>query len=95
MSKFLISLVLILAGSKFSKGMPSTTYSGALEPVIELPPLMTISSAFPGVPSFEVTLTPAALPAKAWSKLTVAVLARSSTLILDTEPVKSFFLTAS
>ena len=45
--------------------MPLITYKGALEPVIELPPLTTILSAAPGVPSPDVTVTPAIRPAKA------------------------------
>jgi len=88
-----MSEVEIVAGSKSSSGKPLITYNGSLELVIELPPLTTIFKASPGVPSLELTFTPAILPVKASSKLATTAVCNSSVLTVETEPVKSFLAT--
>src|SRR5678809_1146284 len=70
-ASFNTSTVSISWTSKLDKspvGIPSTTYKGSEELVMELIPLMRTMGCVPGVP-LATTLTPATLPCKACVKL--------------------------
>ena len=60
---------------------------------MEFIPLILIVAPLPGAPEPCVTKTPAARPAKARSKEIEANLLKSSAFTVDTDPVKSLFLT--
>ena len=47
--------------------IPSTTYSGSLDPLREVTPLILIDTPAPGAALFDTTSTPAAAPVSIWS----------------------------
>ena len=73
--------------------IPSTTYSGSLEPLKELVPRILMLTAPPGALVPVVTCTPAARPCSNLSKEVDWAACTSSILTEETEPVMSLFLT--
>ena len=72
---------------------PSITINGSLLAFREEPPRTRIVAPPPGVPSLEITLTPAILPVIMSCAFVVIPLLILSGLIAVTEPVASFFFT--
>ena len=70
-------------------GTPSMTYSGSLVPLKEVTPRMRTEVLLPGVPEFCVMVSPDALPCSNWSTLGWGILARSTALTDDIEPLIS------
>ncbi len=69
--------------------MPSITYRGSLDEVIDDAPRTRIEAAPPGAPEFCVTCTPATRPCNIWSALVMADVFSFSAEIDAIEPVRS------
>lgn len=72
-------------------GNPSRTISGAVEPVREFAPRISMLDSEPGFPDEELTIRPATPPAKASSTEKSTRFSKASALIEATAPVMSFF----
>ena len=84
------SCSLLRAGDSLCRGTPSTTQSGALEPVMLLEPLMVIFACVPGCPDRDLMLTPATSPCMSASTEEIALASNFSELSTATEPVMRF-----
>lgn len=71
-------------------GNPSRTISGAVEPVREFAPRISMLDSEPGFPDEELTIRPATPPAKASSTEKSTRFSKASALIEATAPVMSF-----
>ena len=79
----------VLEAEVSSTGKPSITNKGEFSCVKELLPRITIFIVPPGIPSPDVTFTPAIRPPNAWSNEATGAVRTSFMLALATEPVKS------
>jgi hypothetical protein len=71
----------------FWRGTPSTTYSGSLLAVIDVPPRMRTCTPPPGSPLFDVTLTPAARAVSSSLALVITPTLARSVFTVATDPV--------
>ena len=74
-------------------GRPSMTMSGSLEALMEEPPRIRMVAPAPGIPEPAVTTTPALLPRRRSAGVVMTPLLISSALTVETDPVRSLFLT--
>ena len=68
-------------------GTPSTTYSGSLLALIDVPPRMRICAPAPGSPLFWIMVTPATRPWIIWLGLVTTPTLASSASTVETDPV--------
>ena len=71
----------------FWSGTPSTTYSGSLLALIDVPPRTRICTPPPGSPLFVTICTPVTRPWTSWFAFVMTPLLASSALTCATDPV--------
>ena len=77
----------------FETGRPSMTMSGLWSALRDAVPRMRMVAPAPGIPEPAVTTTPALLPRSRSAGVVMTPLLSSSALTVETEPVRSLFLT--